>query len=121
MAVINLQPQVLDLVLYAGDGVELRFICQTPAGAPIDVTGGVRAQIRVDRLSDDPPVADFTVGLVDAYQGVVVLTLTGDQTQDLVEPSGKFVGVWDLEWDASTDEPRTLVQGRVECVADVTR
>jgi len=121
MAVINLQPQVLDLVLYAGDGVELRFICRTPAGAPIDVTGGVRAHIRADRISDDPPIAEFAVSLVDAYQGIVTINLTGEQTQELAEPSGKFVGVWDLEWDASEDEPRTLVQGRVECVADVTR
>ena len=121
MAVINLQPQTLDLVLYAGDGVELRFVCRTPAGAPIDVTGGVRAHIRVDRLNDDPPVAEFTVDLVDAYLGVVVLMLSGDQTQEMVEPSGKFVGVWDLEWDSAADEPRTLVQGRLECVADVTR
>jgi hypothetical protein len=121
MAVINLQPQVLDLVLYAGDGVELRFICRTPAGAPIDVTGGVRAHIRLDRLNDDPPLEEFTVDLVDAYLGIILITLTGEQTQNLVEPSGKFSGVWDLEWDASADEPRTLVQGKVECVADVTR
>jgi hypothetical protein len=121
MAVINLQPQVLDLVLYAGDGVELRFKCRTPAGAPIDVTGGVRAHIRLDRINEDPPVAEFAVGMVDAYLGIVVISLTGAQTQELAEPSGKFAGVWDLEWDASEDEPRTLVQGRVECVADVTR
>lgn len=121
MAIINLQPQVLDLVLYAGDGFKLRFVCKTPDGAPIDVTGGVRAQVRVDRLSDDPPLADFAISLVDAYLGVIIISLTGAQTQALVGDTGKFSGVWDLEWDASTDEPRTICQGKLECVADVTR
>jgi hypothetical protein len=121
MAVINLQPQTLDLVLYAGDGVGLRFLCKDPTGAPIDVTGGVRAHIRADRSSEAPIIEQFAVSMVDAYLGLIVLKLTGEQTQNLAEPSGKFVGVWDLEWDASEDEPRTLVQGRLECVADVTR
>jgi hypothetical protein len=118
---INLQPQVLDLALYAGDGCEFRFICTNSAGAPVDITGAVRAHIRLDRVNEDPPVAEFTVSLVDAYQGIISISLTGDQTQEMVEPSGKFSGVWDLEWDAVDEEPRTLCQGRVECVADVTR
>ena len=121
MATINLQPQVLDLILYAGDGASLRFLCKTPAGAPIDMSGAVRAHIRVDRVNGDPPLQEFAVSVVDAYLGIVVIKLTGEQTQELVQPSGKFSGVWDLEWDASEDEPRTLVQGRLECVADVTR
>lgn len=123
---INLQPQVLDLSLYSGDGFKVKLTCTNPAGAPIDITGGVEAQIRLDRTTpDDPPVAAFTVGLVDAYLGIILLSLTGDQTQALTDhPStnGKsFVGVWDVEWDPAGEEPRTLCQGKVECVADVTR
>lgn len=120
MATINLQPQVLDLSLYAGDGCKFRFTCKTPAGAPIDVTGAVRAQVRETRL-DASPLVSFAVNLTDAYLGIIVISLTGAQTQDLVEPSGKFSGVWDLEWDAAAGEPRTLVQGTLECVADVSR
>ena len=44
---INLQPEVLDLILYAGDGVDLRITCTDGAGAPIDITGAVSAQIRL--------------------------------------------------------------------------
>jgi hypothetical protein len=44
---INLQPQTLDLALYAGDGVEFRLVCTNTAGAPIDVTGTIKAQIRL--------------------------------------------------------------------------
>jgi hypothetical protein len=118
---ISLQPQVLDLMLYAGDGVSFRLICTDGSGDPIDITGAVKAQIRLQRLDEDPPIADFNVNLVDAYQGIIVLSLTGDQTQELVDGTGKFAGVWDVAWDPSTSEPRTLVQGKVECVADVTR
>jgi hypothetical protein len=125
MATINIQPSVLDLALYAGDGVEFRLICTDSGNDPVDVTGAVKAQIKTSRLNGATPIAEFTVGLVDAYQGIIVLSLTGDQTQDLVEdPSssqGKFTGVWDVEWEPANAEPRTLCQGKVECVADVTR
>ena len=114
---INLQPQVLDLSLYAGDGVEFRLVCTDKAGAPIDVNGAVKAQIRTERLAADPPIAQFTVGAVDAYQGIIVLSLTGDQTAEL----GKFLGVWDVQWTPAGKQPRTLCQGKVECVIDVTR
>lgn len=118
---INLQPQVLDLALYAGDGVEFRLVCTNSAGAPIDVNGAVKAQVRVERLTEDPPLAQFAVNTTDAYQGIIILSLTGQQTQDLVGTSGKFSGVWDIQWTPSGKQPRTLCQGKVECVADVTR
>jgi hypothetical protein len=122
---IDLQPEVLDLVLYAGDGVSFRMICTNGAGAPIDVNGEVKAQIRLKRLTPDPPVAAFTINAVDAYQGIITLSLTGDQTTALSDdPSSKagtFTGVWDAEWTPADSEPRTLCQGKVECYADVTR
>jgi hypothetical protein len=123
--VIDLQPQVLDLILYAGDGVSFRLICTDKAGAPVDITGSVEAQIRLNRSKDEVPIVEFTANLVDAYQGIVILSLAGDQTQTLADhPSasaGKFKGVWDVEWEPAGLEPRTLCQGDVECVADVTR
>ncbi len=124
-SVIDLQPEVLDLKLYAGDGVDLPITCTDGAGAPIDISGSVNAQIRLDRLTPDPPIASFAINGVDAYQGKVIISLTGEQTAQLMtDPSvkgGKFVGVWDLQWSPATTEPRTLCQGKVECVADVTR
>lgn len=124
-SVINLQPQVLDLSLYAGDGFAVKMTCKNAAGAPVDITGAVAAEIRVSRLEPDPPVASFAVDLVDSYLGIIRLSLTGAQTQDLVEhastSNGRFQGVWDVEWDSASGEPRTLCQGKVECVADVTR
>ena len=121
MAVINTRPSVLDLLLYAGDGVEFRLICTDSNNAPVDINGVVRAQVRLDRLNTDPPIVSFSVNSVDAYQGIIVLSLTGEQTQQLVGSTGKFSGVWDIEWEAANAEPRTLCQGKVECVADVSR
>jgi hypothetical protein len=122
---LNLQPEGLDLLLYAGDGVELPFTCTDKAGAPVDITGVVTAQIRLDRLTPDPPIASFAVNAVDAYLGKIIISLTGEQTaqlsQDPSSKSGKFVGVWDLQWTPANSQPRTMCQGKVECVSDVTR
>ena len=124
-AVIDLQPQILDLSLYAGDGVSFRLICTDKAGAAVDVSGAVDAQVRLNRDKDTTPIIEFAANLVDAYQGIIVLSLTGDQTQALIDDpssvSGEFTGVWDVQWAPSGLEPRTLCQGKVECVADVTR
>lgn len=125
MANINIQPAVLDLQLYAGDGVEFRLICTDSGNAPVDISGVVEAEVRVDRLVADPPVVEFTCDLTDPTNGIVVLSLTGEQTQQLIaDPStskGKFTGVWDVQWTPTGLEPRTLCQGKIECVADVTR
>lgn len=122
---INVQPEVLDLNLYAGDGLEFRVICTNGTGAPIDMNGEVKAQIRLERLTPDPPIVSFSVNAVDAYQGIIRLLLTGAQTTSLSTHSssenGKFKGVWDLQWKPASAEPRTLCQGNVECVVDVTR
>jgi hypothetical protein len=125
MAGLSVVPQVLDLSLYAGDGIRIRFTCKDKAGAPVDITGTVKAQIRVERLAADPPITEFSSNLVDAYQGIVILSLTGEQTKSLLDQptasSGKFVGVWDVQWTPNESEPYTLCQGKVECVSDVTR
>lgn len=118
-------PDTLDLRLYAGDGIEFRMICTNGDGGPIDITGEVRAQIRLERLTPDPPIVSFSVNAVDAYQGIIILSLTGEQTASLSnDPSsvdGNFNGVWDTQWTPAGLQPRTLCQGKVECVIDVTR
>ena len=52
---------------------------------------------------------------------MVVLTLTGAQTALLVDGTGSFRGVYDVQWTATGSEPATLVQGGVTCELDVTR
>jgi hypothetical protein len=125
LASINVQPPVLDLSLYAGDGISFRLICKDETGSPVNITGTVEAQVRVDRSPTSSPIVEFTAGLTQSNQGTVMLSLTGDQTQTIMDdPSsknGKFTGVWDVQWTPGGQEPRTLIQGKVECFADVTR
>jgi hypothetical protein len=129
MASLTIQPPVLDLSFYAGDGISFKLVCTDDAEppAPVDVSGTVVAQVKLDRITEDPPIVEFSSDLTDADQGIIILSLTGEETQPLVEHasvkpgSGKFIGVWDLEWTAASAEPRTLCQGKVECLADVSR
>lgn len=120
---LNFRPQILDLYIYAADGLSIKLACKDKAGNPIDINGSVAAQIRVDRIHPtDTPLATFTVSLVDAYMGIVGLTLSAASSLALLPPGeNEFVGVWDVQWTPATALPRTLVQGKVECVADVTR
>jgi hypothetical protein len=121
---VSIQPPVLDLSLYAGDGISFRLICTDSEGTPLDVSGVIEAQVRVDRAQVET-VVEFSSDLTEAAQGIIVLSLTGTQTQELVAhvstKKGVFTGVWDIQWTATGEEPRTLCQGAVECLADVTR
>lgn len=121
--VIDLRPTVCTLLLYAGDGFTIKLSCLDTEGTPIDITGTVSAQIRADRIHpNDPPLVSFIASLVDAYLGIIILSLTSAQTADLLgNNADKFTGVWDVQWTPADKEPRTLIQGTVECVADVTR
>lgn len=113
-------PQTLDLSLYAGDGAGLRFTITDSTGAALPLTGEMKAQIRANRENADPALAEFAVDLTDFATGVVLISLTGEQTHALINGDEKFDGVWDLEWTPEGDEPATLVQGNVECSPDVT-
>jgi hypothetical protein len=120
---VTLRPTILNLLLYSGDGFSIRLACKDSAGDAVDLTGVVTAQIRVDRIHpDDPPLSSFIVSMTDAYLGLVTLSLSGAQTTALLAGNlDAFTGVWDVQWSPTDKEPRTLVQGVVECVADVTR
>lgn len=117
---IDLSPQELDIVLYSGDGARFRLVVTDKDDLPVNLTGTIEAQIRVKRGIEGTPSAQFNVDMTDAETGIAILTLTGEQTQALAE-TRKFVGVWDVEWTPEGGQPRTLVQGKVECGLDVSR
>lgn len=117
---IDLTPQVLDLVLYAGDGAQIRITVRTSTNTPVDLSGTMKAQIRAEREDPDPPLADFSVDMTDAVDGVVIIGLTGDDTHALITGDEKFSGAWDLQWTPTGSEPQTIVQGKAECNPDVT-
>jgi hypothetical protein len=115
---INLQPQSVDLLIYAGDGVSLDLAFQS-SGLPFDATGAIRAQVRQNR--GGPVAAEFTVDATDAANGHVGVSLTGAQTAGLAPAGESFSGAWDVQWTAAGEEPLTITQGSLSCAPDVTR
>ena len=117
---ISLIPDALDLALYAGDGVSIRLTVTGNDSAPLSVDGEVTAQIRKRQL--DPEVlAEFVADLTGGATGIIFISLTGEQTAALIVDKPVFKGVWDVQWHKTGSQPITLVQGKVECNADVTR
>jgi hypothetical protein len=125
VARLDLRPEILDLALYAGDGISFRMICTDVNNEPVDISGDVKAQIRVHKADPDPPVETFSVNVVDASSGIIYISLTGIQTQNLMTnpatADGRFLGVWDVQWTKAGSQPRTICVGQVDCVGDVTR
>jgi hypothetical protein len=114
---ISLIPESIDLKLYGGDGVELRLVVTDSQGAPLPLTGSIDAQIRPTRTASTE-AAVFAADLADADTGIVILSLTGAQTEALHGPdpdfpSERFTGVWDVQWTPPGAEPVTIIQETV--------
>lgn len=119
---LNVSPPQVDLTLYAGDDVEFRLICTDSGGNPVDVSGEAAAQVRVDRKLETTALLEFESVMDEAAAGIILLKLTDEQTASLItDDTGKFTGVWDVQWTNTSGEVRSLCQGKVECLADVTR
>lgn len=118
--IIDLSPAVVSLKLYSGDGVRFRLVVKDKNNDVVNLTGTITAQIRKERGGGFAAEAEFTVDLTNATTGIAVLSLTGTQTQKLARREN-FSGVWDVQWTPSGSEPRTLCQGKVEVVVDVSR
>lgn len=107
------EPARVDLKMVAGDSFSKEFRLREQDGTAIDLTGLTgRAQVR-DRPGGEL-LAEFTVGPLDAT-GVVTISLTTAQTRAL---PGK--GVWDLELDGGATNTKTIVQGDVKVIPDIT-
>jgi len=124
VAEIDLSPDVLDIVLYAGDGVRFRLVATDLNEDPVPLLGTFEAEIRAKRPDPDPVQAQFAIDTTDAATGIIVLSLTGTQTQLLVpalSTEKKWLGFWDVQWTPVDEEPKTLCQGKVTVWRDVSR
>lgn len=106
------KPADYDIRLTAGDdySITIRLL---EDGTPIDTTGYTfTAQIRNGYLPDGQLIKSFSVSPVD---GGAELTLTKEQTADLVDSSR-------LYWDVQSASPnvRTWLSGRVYVTPEVT-
>lgn len=118
---VSFEPPTLNINLYAGDGAVLTIETFRSASEPLALTGELVAQIRPARTSAEI-LEEFSVDMDRATEGVVVLSLTAEQTDGLLVRGQRDArAVWDLEWLPPGGEPITLLQGTVRCVRDVTR
>jgi hypothetical protein len=118
---ISVTPQRVDLTVYAGDGVTLRLTAvDAETGNKLNLTGEIGAQVKAHR-SDTEPITEFVVDTAKAADGILDLSLSGEQTAALLSESSRFQGSWDVQWLADGEQPRTLVQGYLTCDLDVTR
>lgn len=116
---LSLTPETQDLVLYAGDGASLRLTVKDKSGQPVDLTGTFAGQVKADRTTDTA-IATWTIDSSSAVDGVIVISLSGDDTGALTT-GHDFVGVWDIQWTPTGGEPITLLAGKLTCKPDVTR
>lgn len=118
---LSLAPAKVDLEAYAGDGAIITIAAVDASNAPINLTGAVLAQVRLNRTDPGSPVASFAVDSSKATTGQLTLTLTGAQTAALVSgTSDPWRGYWDCQWTAAGAQPITLVQGHLACWPDVS-
>lgn len=117
---ISRVPPTVNLDLYAGDGVGIKFTAKDSDGNPYPLDGAIAAQIKTKRTDVDP-LATWGVDASQQSGGIVTLSLSGSDTASLI-PEGKttFGGVWDMQYTPTGSDPMTLLQGKVTCAADVT-
>jgi hypothetical protein len=116
---INLLPAQLDLSIYAGDSLTVRFEFQDAGGAAVDMTGTWSAQIRHSGGNlTDPPVGSFTIDDSSAATGIISASLSGDDTAAL--PVGASLP-WDMQQITTGGAVRTTHRGAITVTQDVTR
>jgi hypothetical protein len=133
MAVLSYNPPVLDLVVYAGDDTFIPLnVSANSVG--VNLTGVHTAQIRKTR--DGELLGTFSIDTSAANIGVIKLLLNSEVADTLINDDSvaietdyfgnelitapMFRGVWD--WNYTVDTiTRTLVQGQITVIKDVTR
>ena len=118
---IDLTPDTLDLVLYAGDGCDFQINFVDDTNTPINVSAwNWRAQIRKTRNSNN--FIPLTINTANSANGNIVVSISETITRELVSQENNTVNQWDLESiSVGSTAPVTVLQGTVYCNMDVTR
>lgn len=130
MATINTLPPVLDIVAYAGDDTRIT-INLSSAGVPVDLSGTHEAEIRLTRSGDvlgvinieNPGIGQVEIVLDSETSALLVADIDVESTEyfgnDLIT-APMFKGVWDWNFIVGS-ETKTLAQGKITVIKDVTR
>jgi hypothetical protein len=89
---------------------------------PIDITGSlIEAQARVS-ATDDTIALTAVVELTAPTLGQFTISWPGEDVRTLLAGSESWSGVWDVQFTAPGETlPTTLLRGRFDAAADVTR
>ena len=118
---VDLTPDSLDLVLYAGDKGDFQVSFVDNLNASIDVTAwALKAQIRKSRTSTT--FIELTIDKSASSIGLITILISGETARDIANDIGNKTYQWDLQsiLPGNTD-PSTMLQGSVYCNMDVTR
>lgn len=121
-------PGTYNFAAYRGDTRELTltFADTSTPPAPVDMSAWTwEAQIRATKDEPDSVIATITVDDADANIGTLVLTLSADESANLVTgeaagfASGKATYFWDLQGTQGA-VVKTWLAGKVSVTGDVT-
>jgi hypothetical protein len=120
VATVPLGPAQADITgARAGDRNAFQLTVQSK-GAPFNLTGQtITAQARLTSL--DVAHLDAVIDIIDATGGICVVRWPGDDVRTLLNGKATWTGVWDLQIQATGQDPITLIGGAFTAVMDVTR
>ena len=118
MPTVSFLPTELDLAIYAGDDFRIRVDVKQPNNNPVDLTGDLVAQIRVD-VDSPTVVTEFHLDDSLAAQGILFVSLDQDQTRALDDVGSLFV--YDIEFTDEFANTQTLFAGNIIMTKDVSR
>ena len=117
---MDLTPDTLDLVLYAGDRGDFQLEFIDDNSQKIDVSTWVwTAQIRGSR--DSESFIDLTIDMTDALTGLITVRIPSTVTRSLVSSGDNSISYWDVQCIRGGGDPITVLQGTINCSQDVTR
>ena len=117
---VDLTPDIVDLVFYAGDVGDFQVIFTNSSDEPIDLSYLTwAAQIRKTRTSVDYTV--LVIDTTDASIGVLIVKIPGDITRLLADDLWNKTSQWDLQATSGGIDSATILQGSIYSGLDVTR
>lgn len=122
--VLNMTAADADLVVTAGDDVEIAVIInQDGLGVDLSDYSDWLCQVKQDR-SDVASLVSVTVNTTDAATGIIGLIFDGTDTEYGTLITGNEIewsGWWDLQATSGEDLIRTFVGGSIKVVIDTSR
>lgn len=117
MAELRQQPATLDLYIYQGDSLDVRFEVKDAAGTPVDVsTWTIEGSIKPSPEDPGAPTALTIVKGGAAEPSVFRATLTAAASRAITRAA-----VYDIQLTNPAGFVRTYVAGKIQSTAEVTQ